>query len=141
MNIRKNVFRKNVFWKAHSCEPQVATVIDDWAKLLDNQGHVDTFTVDFEKKKAFDNSPHELLKSKLISYVIAGKTIKWGYSFLCYRQQRVVLIKWCQIRLGQIVYLVSLRSPFLALCCSYITSDIESETRHFADDCVCYCGG
>ena len=28
------------------------TVIDDWAKVLDNQGQVDTFILDFEK--AFD---------------------------------------------------------------------------------------
>ena len=38
-------------------------MIDDCAKILDNQGQVDTFILDFEK--AFDIPPHELLKSKL----------------------------------------------------------------------------
>ena len=75
----------------HSGNPitQLATVIDDWAKILDNQGQVDTFILDF--KKAFDTPPHELLKSKLFSYGIGGKTIKWIDAFLCYRQQRVVV--------------------------------------------------
>ena len=33
--------------------------INDWAKILDNGGQVDTFILDFEK--AFDTSLHELL--------------------------------------------------------------------------------
>ena len=55
-------------------------------KILDNRGQVDTFILDFEK--AFDTPPHELLKSKLFSYGIGGKTLKWIDSFLCFRQQR-----------------------------------------------------
>ena len=60
-----------------------------WAKILDNRGQVDTFILDFEK--AFYTPPHELLKSKLFSYGIGGKTLKWIDSFLCFRQQRVVV--------------------------------------------------
>ena len=73
--------RQHAFRKSHSCETQLATVIDDWAKILDNQGQVDTCILDFEK--AFDTPPHELLKSKLFSYGIGGKTIKWIDAFLC----------------------------------------------------------
>ena len=40
-------------------------VINDWAKLLDNRGQVETFILDFEK--AFDTPSHELLKSKLLA--------------------------------------------------------------------------
>ena len=66
-------------------------MINDWAKILDNKGQVDTFILDFEK--AFDTPPpHELLKSKLFSYGIGGKTLKWINAFLCYRQQRVVVM-------------------------------------------------
>ena len=54
--------RQHAFRKSHSCETQLATVIDDWAKILDNQGQVDTFILDFEK--AFDTPPHELLRMK-----------------------------------------------------------------------------
>ena len=46
-----------------------------------------SFILDFEK--AFDTPPHELLKSKLFSYGIGGKTLKWIDPFLCFRQQRV----------------------------------------------------
>ena len=82
-------FKQHAFRKWHSCETRLITVIDDWAKLLDNQGQVDTFILDFEK--AFDTPPHELLKSKLFSYGIGGKTMKWIDAFLCFRQQRVVV--------------------------------------------------
>ena len=81
--------RQHAFRKGHSCETQLTTVINDWAKILDNRGQVDTFILDFEK--AFDTPPHELLKSKLFSYGIGGKTLKWIDSFLCFRQQRVVV--------------------------------------------------
>ena len=92
-------------------------VINDWAKILDNRGQVDTFILDFEK--AFDTPPHELLKSKLFSCGIGGKTMKWIDSFLCFRQQRVVVngvksdwLQFCR---------VSPRAPFLVPCCSLRT--------------------
>ena len=44
--------RQHAFRKKHSCETQLITVIDDWAKILDKGGQVDTFILDFEK--AFD---------------------------------------------------------------------------------------
>ena len=47
--------KQHAFMKWHSCETQLITVINDWAKILDNQGQVDTFILDFEK--AFD-TPH-----------------------------------------------------------------------------------
>ena len=62
--------KQHAFRKWHSCETQLATVINDWAKILDNKGHVDTFILDL--KKAFDTPPHELLKIKLFSYGIGG---------------------------------------------------------------------
>ena len=76
--------RQHAFRKGHSCETQLTTVINDWAKILGNRRQVDTFILDFEK--AFDTPPHELLKSKLFSYGICGKTLKWIDSFLCFRQ-------------------------------------------------------
>ena len=41
--------KQHAFRKWHSCETQLATVINDWAKILDNKGQVDTFILDFEK--------------------------------------------------------------------------------------------
>ena len=56
--------RQHAFRKWHSCETQLTTVINDWAKILDKKGQVDTFILDFEK--AFDTPPHELLLKKQI---------------------------------------------------------------------------
>ena len=82
-------YRQQAFRKWHSCETQLTTVINDWVKILDKGGQVDTFIRDFEK--AFDTPPHELLLSKLFGYGISGKTLGWIDSFLCYRTQRAVV--------------------------------------------------
>ena len=42
--------RQHAFRKRHSCETQSTTVTDDWAKILDNGGQVDTFILDFFRK-------------------------------------------------------------------------------------------
>ena len=81
--------RRHAFRKRHSCETQLTTVINDWVKILDKGGQVDTFIMDFEK--AFDTPPHELPKRKLFGYVICRKTLRWIDSFFCYRTQRAVV--------------------------------------------------
>ena len=80
--------RRHAFRKRHSRETQLTMVINDWAKIFNKGGQVDTFILDFEK--AFDTHPHKPLKSKLFCYGIGRKTLKWIDSFLCPRKQRVV---------------------------------------------------
>ena len=41
--------KQRAFRMWHSYETQLATVINDWAKILDNKGQVDTFILDYEK--------------------------------------------------------------------------------------------
>ena len=65
---RQHAFRKN-----RSCETQLITVINDWDKIMDAGGQVDTFILDFEK--AFDTPSHELLKCELHGYGISGKNL------------------------------------------------------------------
>ena len=105
---------------------------------MDNRGQVDTFILDFEK--SFDTPSHELLKSKLFSYGI-GTTLKWIDSFLCFRKQRVVVngVKsdWAPVLSG--VPQGTVLGPLLfSLYINDISSDIKSEIRLFADDCVFY---
>ena len=94
--------------------------------------------MDFEK--AFVTPPHELLKSKLLSYGICGKTLKWIDSFLCFRKRVVVngvKSDWAPVLSG--VPQGTVLGPLLfSLYINDISSDIESEIRLFADDCVCY---
>ena len=65
--------------------------------------------------------------------------MKWIDSFLCFRQQRVVVngVKsdWAPVLSG--VPQGTVLGPLLFYI-NDISSDIESEIRLFADDCVCY---
>ena len=126
--------KQHAFRKWYSCETQLATVINEWAKILDNKGQVDTFILDFEN--AFDTPPHELL-----SFGIGGKSLKWINAFLCYRQQRVVVngVKsdWDPVVAG-VPQGTVLGSLLFSLHINDITADIESEIMLFADDCGCY---
>ena len=54
---------QHVFWKRHSCETQLTTGINDWAKICDNKGQVDILYF----MKIFDTPYHELLRDKLFS--------------------------------------------------------------------------
>ena len=120
---RQHAFRKN-----SRCETQLLTVINDWAKILDAAGQVDTFLLDFEK--VFDIPPHELLKCKLYGYGISGKTLVWIYSFLGAKSQWAPVLVWCADNvLGPLLF---------SLYINDIMVGIESEIRLFADDCVCY---
>ena len=131
--------KQHAFRKWHSCETQLTTAIDDWAKILDNQSQVDTFILYFEKY--FDTPSHELLKSKLFSNGIGGKTMEWIDAFLCFRQQRVVVngVKSdCVPVVSRIPQNTVLGSLLFYLHINNIMSDMESELRLFAEDCVCY---
>ena len=57
--------KQHAFRKWHSCETQLTTVIDDWAKVLDNHGQVDTFILDFEK--ALDTLRMNSLKANYLA--------------------------------------------------------------------------
>ena len=90
-----------------------------------------------------NNSNRGTKTCDLFSYGIDGKTIKWIDACLCYRQQRVVVngfkSDWTPVASG--VPQGTVLSPLLfSLHINDITSDIESEIRLFADDCVCYRG-
>ena len=68
--------------------------------------------------------------------------LKWIDSFLCFRQQRVVVngmirLDWAPVSSG--VPPGTVLGPLLfSLYINDISTDIESKIRHFADDCICY---
>ena len=63
--------KQHAFRQWHSCETQLITVIDDWAKILDNQGQVDTFKLDFEK--AFDTPLMNFSKANCLAMELEEK--------------------------------------------------------------------
>ena len=73
----------------HSCETQLLTTVEDLSHRLDKRKTTDLLILDFSK--AFDTVPHRRLLYKLEHHGITGKTNKWIESWLCHRQQRVVL--------------------------------------------------
>ena len=88
---------------------------------------------------------HSLMNSLkancLAMELVAIKTVKWIDSFLCFRKQRVVVNEvksdWSPVWSG--VPQDTVLGPLLfSLYMNDISSDIESEIRLFADDCVCY---
>ena len=79
------------------------------------------------------------LKSKSFGSGIGEKTLRWIDSFLCYRIQRAVVK--CETSVWASVLSGVPEGTVLGLLLFslYMSTDIDSEIRLFADDCICYC--
>jgi len=91
--------------------------------------------------KAFDSEPHKWLLYKLQYSSIRGPILCWISSFLSCSQQRVV-INGCQSIWLPVLSGVpqgTVLGPLLFLLyVSDIETDVTSEIRLFADDCIVY---
>ena len=58
-----------------SCETQLITAINDWAKRINHHTRTDVILLDFSK--AFGSVPHRCSLSKLDYYGIRGKCAGW----------------------------------------------------------------
>ena len=90
-------------------------------------------------KRHLIHPPMNSLKANCLA--MESVALKWIDSFLCFRQQRVVVngVKsdWAPVLSG--VPQGTVLGPLLfSLYINDISSDTESEIRLFADDCVCY---
>ena len=83
---QKNIFRSKISTWLYS-KPLLNTV-EELSRRLDMLT-TDLLILDF--CKAFDTVPHRRLLSKLNHYGIGGKINKWIESWLCHRNQKVVL--------------------------------------------------
>ena len=77
------------FMRGRSCQTNILLCLEQWTKTLDDGMSVDVAYFDYAK--AFDKVSHRLLKSKLRSYGIGGKLLKWIEDWLGDRKQRVVV--------------------------------------------------
>jgi hypothetical protein len=68
---------------------QLLRVMDEWTKIIDKGGKIDSVYMNF--MKAFDKVPHRRLLRKMHRYKISEKVIKWVESFLSNRIQKVIV--------------------------------------------------
>ena len=127
-------FRQN-----HSCESQLLLTTDDFARHLDSNVQVDIGILDFSK--AFDKVPHRRLAIKLYYYGIRGNLLSWIECFLHNRTQLVIVE-------GHYSSLTTVSSgvpqgtvlgpTLFLLYINDIDTNIQSQVRLFADDCLIY---
>jgi len=95
----------------------------------------------FDFSKAFDSVPHRRLLAKLDFYGIRNSNLHWISSLLSARKQRVTLNS-TQSSWHSVIYGVpqdTVLGPLLFLLyINDIVTDISSEIRLFADDCIVY---
>ena len=131
--------RQHGFRHGRSCETQLAGLVNDLAKILDDRGRADMCIMDFSK--AFDTVPHKRLLIKLDHLGIRGEIKSWIEGFITHRQQSVVIDGQTSSSspvlsgvpqgtvLGPLLFLVYIND---------ISECITSEIRLFADDLIVY---
>ena len=77
------------FRAKRTCSNHLLEVINDWSLIVQRGDPVDAVYLDFQK--AFDSVPHMRLLSKLESYGVSGKVLRWMRAFLTDRRQQVVV--------------------------------------------------
>jgi len=119
--------------KGRSTAHALISLLHEWMETLDAGGSVRTMFVDF--RKAFDHVDHNLLISKLLSYDIPHCIIRWVYSYLSHRRQRVCvngeLSAWTRLIGGMPQGLWLGQLTFLFLINDLI---IECRVHKFIDD-------
>ena len=122
-----------------SCETQLVEAAHDWAASMNKRHQTDLILLDFSK--ASDCVPHQRLLHKLNYYGISGPTLYWIKSFLSDRTQHVS-INGSHSALANVTSGVpqgSVLGPVLFLLyINYITNQIQSNIRLFADDSIVY---
>ena len=127
------------FRKAHSCETQLLTTLQDLLYWRDRRMQIDLAVLDFEK--AFDTVPHRSLLGKLEHYGLDSHLLGWVNSFLIGRSQSVVVdgerSEFVSVDSG--VPQGTILGPLLFLLyINDLPQSVHSSVRLFADNCLIY---
>ena len=125
----------------HSCETQLLNTEEDLSRRLDRRKVTDLLILDFSK--AFDTVPHRRLLHKIQHYGVTGRTNRWIGSWLCQRQQRVVLDRSASSDspvLSGVPQGTVLGPLMFLLYVNDIAAKVSPQTtiKLFADDCLLY---
>ena len=119
---------QNGFRKRRSCETQLASLIEDFARKSSHGKQTDLILHDFSK--AFDKVNHSKLTLKLHTYSIRNSTLRWIQAFLNNRKQRVVV----EVEESDSVPVTFGVPQGSVLGINDLPQDIVSQVRLFADD-------
>ena len=115
--------------------------MEDLSRRLDRRKGADLLILDFSK--AFDTVPPRRLLHKIQHYEVTGRTNRWISSWLCHRQQRVVLdgsaSSYSPVLFG--VPQGTVLGPLMFLLyVNDIGAKVSPQTtiKLFADDCLLY---
>ncbi len=134
--------RQHGFRSGRSCDTALASLIHDWASILDSgRSSIDCVLLDFSK--AFDTVPHRRLIHKVKALGVHPKICRWIRNFLSGRLQRVNVAgstsSWLPVTSG--VPQGSVIGPLLfSIYINDIHRDITPGTvmNLFADDALLY---
>ena len=90
------------FRKSYSTQHALLNLIKEWQQTLDISGKIGAVLMDLSK--AYDCLPHDLLIAKLAAYGFDSESLRFLYSYLSNRKQRVrvgsSLSEWLSVLLG-----------------------------------------